>query len=98
MSARSFWKYLQATSVIELDAVDPFAGMIKLTTTKVLRNSKERKAFTAQEVASLYGKVLEIGDGLLADLIALGVYTAGPYRGTLQLEEGARWQGLSEDR
>jgi integrase len=74
-SGRSFWKYLQSTSIIELDATDPFVGMIRLTSAKVERNKKERKAFTAVQVAALYSAAIEKDDKALGDLIAMAAFS-----------------------
>jgi integrase len=93
-SGRSFWKYLQSTSIIEHDAIDPFAGMIRLTANKVQRNRTERKEFTAAEVSSLYAAAVGKGDSTLADLIALGAHTGARIEELCSLTVGTSEAGV----
>lgn len=72
---RNFWKYLRKTAVIELDAVDPFHGIMSLMSEKVARNKQERAALSPEDIAKLHAAAVANGDQPLADIIALGAYT-----------------------
>lgn len=72
---RNFWKYLRKTSVIELDAVDPFQGIMSLMSARVAKNKQERVALAPEDIVKLHAAALENGDQPLADIIALGAYT-----------------------
>jgi integrase len=74
-SCRSLWNYLRKTSVIELDRLDPFAGIISLVASKVERNRQGRVAWEPDDLAKIYQAALDKGDQPLADIIALGAYT-----------------------
>ncbi|MGZ8315977.1 MAG: tyrosine-type recombinase/integrase [Telluria sp.] len=74
-SCRSLWNYLRKTSVIELDRLDPFAGIISLVASKVERNRQGRVAWEPTDLAKIYQAALDKGDQPLADIIALGAYT-----------------------
>lgn len=75
MFSRNFWKYLRKTAVIELDAVDPFQGIMSLISEKVAKNKQERAALSPEDIAKLHAAAIENGDQPLADIIALGAYT-----------------------
>jgi integrase len=74
-ACRNLWKYLKQTSVIELDAVDPFHGIMGLMSAKVSKNRQERAAFSPEDIATIYQAAIANGDQPLADMIALGAYT-----------------------
>lgn len=72
---RSLWRYLQDSGTIPVEAPDPFLGSFRLATKTAKRNTVERKAFTAGELAAVYQHALSGGDLALSRLIALGAFT-----------------------
>ena len=72
---RSLWRYLQDSGTLPVDAPDPFIGSFRLAKKTAKRNTIDRKAFTAKELAQVHRKALEGEDITLARLIALGAYT-----------------------
>lgn len=72
---RSLWRYLQDSGTLPVDAPDPFVGSFRLATKTAKRNTVERQAFTAKELAKVYRAAVSGGDTALAHLIALGAYT-----------------------
>jgi integrase len=74
-ACKSLWKYLRRSSVIELDRIDPFAGVMSLVAEKVAKNKQGRVAFAPADIAKIYQAAIDIKDQPLADIIALGAYT-----------------------
>lgn len=74
-ACRNLWRFLKQTSVIELDAVDPFHGIMGLMSAKVSKNRQGRVAFSPEDIAKIYQAAIANGDQPLADMIALGAYT-----------------------
>jgi integrase len=74
-ACRNLWKYLKQTSVIELDSVDPFQGIMSLMSAKVAKNKQGRVAWSPDELAKIYQAAIDNNDQTLADLIAMGAYT-----------------------
>lgn len=72
---RSFWRYLQDSGTLPVDAPDPFVGSFRLAKKTAKKNTIERKAFTPRELSQAHRKAGEGGDTILAQLIALGAYT-----------------------
>lgn len=72
---RSLWRYLQDSGTVPVDAPDPFHGSFRLATKKAKRNTVERKAFTAGQLATVYQQAISRGDVGLSRLIALGAFT-----------------------
>ncbi len=72
---RSLWHYLQDSGTLPVDAPDPFVGSFRLAKKTAKRNTVERRAFTAKEIAQVHRKAVQGGDITLARLIALGAYT-----------------------
>ena len=72
---RSLWRYLQDSGTLPVDAPDPFVGSFRLAKKTAKRNTIDRKAFTAEELAQVHRKAMEGGDITLARLIAMGAYT-----------------------
>ena len=72
---RSLWRYLQDSGTIPVEAPDPFLGSFRLATKTAKRNTVERKAFTAEELAKVYQQAQSSGDAALSRLIALGAFT-----------------------
>lgn len=72
---RSLWRYLQDSGTLAVDAPDPFLGSFRLAKKTAVRNTVERKAFTAKELALVHRSAVQGGDIALARLIALGAYT-----------------------
>lgn len=72
---RSLWRYLQDSGTLPVDTPDPFVGSFRLATKRATRNTVERQAFTAKELAKVYQKARDGEDVALARLIALGAYT-----------------------
>jgi integrase len=95
-ACRNFWKYLRKTGVVELDAVDPFQGMLSLVSDKVAKNKQGRVAFSPKDVARIYQAALDGGDQPLADLIALGAYTGARINelASLKVEDVTESQSL----
>ena len=90
IGCRSFWHYLQDSGTLPVDAPDPFIGSFRLAKKTAKRNTVDRKAFTAKELAQVHQAALrqgkatnatpgrlsaEGGDITLSRLIALGAYT-----------------------
>lgn len=71
---RSLWRYLQDSGTLPVDAADPFIGSFRLATKRAKRNTVDRVAFTAKELAKVYRQALAGGDVVLARLITLGAY------------------------
>jgi integrase len=74
-SCRSLWRYLKQTSVVDLEAADPFQGIMGLMSAKVSKNRQGRVAFTPEAIANIYQAAKANDDQPLADMIALGAYT-----------------------
>jgi integrase len=74
-SAKSLWKYLRRTSVVELDRIDPFQGIMSLISEKVAKKKQGRVAWSPEELAKIYQAAIDNKDQPLADLIAMGAYT-----------------------
>lgn len=72
---RSLWKYLQDSGSIPMDAPDPYVGSFRLAKKTAKRNTVERQAFTAKDLAKVYQKAVANGDTTLSHLIALGAFT-----------------------
>lgn len=74
-SGKSLWVYLRKSSQVDLDVLDPFAGVMSLVATKVAKNKQGRVAFKPEDIARIYRAALDNKDQPLADVIALGAYT-----------------------
>ena len=72
---RSFWRYVQDSGTLPVDAADPFVGSFRLATKRAKRNTVDRQAFMPEELSRVYERAARGGDSALADLIALGAYT-----------------------
>ncbi|CAN5330222.1 hypothetical protein BH09PSE5_BH09PSE5_06790 [soil metagenome] len=72
---RSFWRYVQDSGTLPVDSPDPFVGSFRLATKRAKRNTVSRVAFSADDLAKVYGQAVASGDTDLANLIALGAYT-----------------------
>jgi integrase len=72
---RSFWLYLQQSGTKAMIDPDPFAGAFRLAQRTAVSNTTQRIGFTAVQLGEVYAEAVNIEDGPLADLIALGAYT-----------------------
>lgn len=72
---RSLWRFLQESGTVPMVAPDPFVGSFRLATKTAKRNTVDRVAFKAAELARVYEAAQASKDAALADLIALGAYT-----------------------
>jgi len=71
----SFWRYLTQSGTVEVDAPNPFSGSFSLARTTAKKVTIIRKAFTAEELSTVYQMALSKGDDSLARVIALGAFT-----------------------
>jgi hypothetical protein len=71
----SFWRYLTQSGTVEVDAPNPFSGSFSLARTTAKKVTVTRKAFTAEELSTVYQMALSKGDDSLARVIALGAFT-----------------------
>ena len=71
----SFWRYLKRSGTLGVEAADPFDGSFTLARSTAKKVTIVRKAFTANELGTVYEKALSKGDEPLARVIALGAFT-----------------------
>lgn len=71
----SFWRYLQRSGAVPMEMPDPFDGTFALARTTAKKVTVDRKAFTANELVTVYEHALSKGDDTLAKVIALGAFT-----------------------
>ncbi len=71
----SFWRYLQRSGTVPMEKPDPFAGSFTLARTTAKKVTVNRKAFTADELVTVYEHALSKGDNSLAQVVALGAFT-----------------------
>ena len=79
-ASRGYWSYMRAIEVIPEDAPDPFSGLQIARRASNGRSKKtspadQRRAFEPKDVVKLHEAAQERGDGTLADLILLAMYT-----------------------
>ncbi|SCA54824.1 putative integrase [Candidatus Terasakiella magnetica] len=72
-ACRDYWKYLIAIEVVSEDYT-PLSNL-GLASKVSKAKANERKSFSEEEVLSLLAKAKEKGDGSLADLIIMGMWT-----------------------
>lgn len=74
---RSLWSYLQDTSTVPMEAVDPFIGSFKLALKAAVKTDTGRSgsSYTVEQLTMIYVAATAKKDQPLADLIALGAYT-----------------------
>lgn len=70
---RGYWAYLQSIEAVSQDAL-PFSGLAVPKTGKG-EQGEEREAFEPGQVVDFHHLALTKGDGALADLIVLGMWT-----------------------
>lgn len=71
----SFWRYLRRSGTLGVEAADPFDGSFTLARSTAKKVTINRKAFTAEELSTVYQMALSKGDDSLARVIALGAFT-----------------------
>jgi integrase len=71
----SLWRYLQRSGVVPMEMPDPFDGSFALARTTAKKVTVDRKAFTADELVTVYEHALSKRDDSLAKVIALGAFT-----------------------
>lgn len=59
---RSLWRYLQDSTTLPVDAPDPFVGSFRLAKKTAKRNTIDRQAFTAKELAQVHREATKGGE------------------------------------
>jgi hypothetical protein len=74
---RSLWSYLQDTSTVPMETVNPFIGSFKLALRVAVKTDTGRSgsSYTVEQLSMIYVTAMTKGYRPLANLIALGSYT-----------------------